>query len=835
MNSGDADSAEAECLLSQYISQLTKGCRKSSCENQQCATGRRNTSPRPVRDYKIRTARLIAIQILSGEHPRRHLCNLPEDEGMVIQITKSQLDDARDPSSSGQRLSDSVATVLPTTSIESTIKVLVPALGSAAWRLREARLGLKVLFIKPYGRAGIATPDYVDDKHAVELLIASWLSAYTAYTHGESQAEPFEKLVELFQKTTMESRPRLTKPRGVLDVLTDNKPYRDCLEKICETIAFRCTVADPRHENTSDDSTGFEVDLLHGIEKKIAGPAIPQVIACLSPLKMLQYVFKANYDGQATVKPGSIAHGTLIWMGVMLRSSTSRRNFVLDWSRYDPRLLNMIAEAWLAGLSNPRKRRPVILLEFPFLFNPNDLYTALRVICHLRMRDTQSRADLIDKIFDRYNAPPTAIHRQPISAATLAEQRLYEVAFRREKYLVLLVSREEVLRDTFDQLWQRRRSELLCPLRIHLGGEVGEIGQDLGGVQVEFFNLVCRAVLKEEAGMFTTDATTGLSWLRIGSLQPLHMFELLGALLALAIHNGIAIPVSFPLALYKHLLDLPIDGLDDIADAWPVKKQTLVAFIEADLDDDHVYHLSANGLDLEIGYSGFEELYLHRRAYEEDCRNTLPMLYLPTSPSAKSRSFSAASEPDDADTVDWPGWTVGQAPVRSDIPTRGTNQQYALDYVEWLTTLSVYPQLHALQLGFHSVLPAPLLAFLTARQLRAALEGTPTLSIHDWRRSTTYTAFSPTEPYIESFWRIVASWPLELQRGLLRFVTSAERVAVSGSLTFNISRIWGQAKLLPTSSTCYCILNLPLYESEAVLEQRLRTAIEWGGEGFGQA
>ncbi|KAK6421421.1 hypothetical protein LTR95_016813, partial [Oleoguttula sp. CCFEE 5521] len=726
MKSDDADSAEAECLLSQYISQLTKGCRSSSCENQQCATGRRNASPRPVRDYKVRTAQLIAIQMLSGGYPRRHLCNLPEDEGVVIQITKSQLDDARDPSSSGQRLSDSVATILPTTSIEDRTKVLVPALGSAAWRLREARLGLELLFIETYGRAGIANPDYVDDKHAVELLIESWLSVYTSHTHEDPPAESVEKLAELFETTTLESCPRSTKPRGVLDVLTDNKPYRDFLEKICETIAFRCTVADPRHENTSDGSTGFEVDLLHGIEERIAGRASPQVIECLSPLKILQYVFKANYDGQATVKPGSIAHGTLIWMGVMLRSSTNRRSFILDWSSYDPRLLNTIAEAWLVGLPNPLKRRPVILLEFPFLFDPGDLYTALRFICHLRMRDTQSRADMIDKIFDRYNPPPTAIHRQPISAATTAEQRLYEVAFRREKYLVLLVSREEVLRDTFDQLWQRRRSELLCPLRVRLGGEVGEMGQDLGGVQVEFFNLICRAVLDEDAGMLTTDATTGLSWLRIGSLQPLYMFELLGVLLALAIHNGIAIPVSFPLALYKHLLDLPIDGLDDIADAWPIMKQTLVAFIEAKLDDDHVFHLTTNGLDLELGCGGLDTLRLRRWTYEEDCRNTLPMLYLPTSPLSKLRNSSAGSPPDDGDTVDWPGWTVEQAPMTSSVPDRGTNQQYALDYVEWLTTLSVFPQLSVLRLGFHSVLPAPLLAFLTPRQLRTALEGTPT-------------------------------------------------------------------------------------------------------------
>lgn len=61
-----------------------------------------------------------------------------------------------------------------------------------------------------------------------------------------------------------------------------------------------------------------------------------------------------------------------------------------------------------------------------------------------------------------------------------------------EHYLVVKVGRESVLTDALDQLWQRERRELFRPLRVKMGLEEGEIGHDLGGVQVEFFNLMCR-------------------------------------------------------------------------------------------------------------------------------------------------------------------------------------------------------------------------------------------------------------------------------------------------------------------------------------------------------
>lgn len=67
-----------------------------------------------------------------------------------------------------------------------------------------------------------------------------------------------------------------------------------------------------------------------------------------------------------------------------------------------------------------------------------------------------------------------------------------------DHYLVLKINRHSILSDAFDQLWHREKRELLRPLRVRMGIEEGEIGHDLGGVQIEFFKLACQEAFRAE-------------------------------------------------------------------------------------------------------------------------------------------------------------------------------------------------------------------------------------------------------------------------------------------------------------------------------------------------
>lgn len=70
-------------------------------------------------------------------------------------------------------------------------------------------------------------------------------------------------------------------------------------------------------------------------------------------------------------------------------------------------------------------------------------------------------------------------------------------------------------------------------------------------------------------GVFTTDPATRMSWFHPSSPEPLYKFELLGILVSLAVYNGLTLPFTFPLVMYRKLSGLHNHRLSDLEDGWP--------------------------------------------------------------------------------------------------------------------------------------------------------------------------------------------------------------------------------------------------------------------------
>jgi hypothetical protein len=355
--------------------------------------------------------------------------------------------------------------------------------------------------------------------------------------------------------------------------------------------------------------------------------------------------------------------------------------------------------------------------------------------------------------------------------------------------------------------------------------------------------------------MFTTDAITGLSYFRPGSLQPLYMFELFGLLVALALYNGITLPISFPLAFYKNLLGLPCGELRDIQDGWPDIARSLQAIKDGAYEGlDYAFPLEANGLRLSIDQDSLDTIRLQLDHYTS---GKAPNIDLQASEMSRIESASSSSQstnPYHPTKQDWPGWEVHAPSTPKDEesqPLTSSNiASYTTDYIHWLHTLSIFPQQNAFQKGFHALIPSHHLQLFTPNTLSHTLEGSSTLDLPALRAATKYTHYTPSEPYINTFWRILARWPPESQKSLLKFVTAAERWPITGvgSLTFRIEEMAansgragvgedaaGNMSFLPTSSTCFGTLYLPRYKDEETLERKLEIALEFGGEGFGTA
>ena len=84
-----------------------------------------------------------------------------------------------------------------------------------------------------------------------------------------------------------------------------------------------------------------------------------------------------------------------------------------------------------------------------------------------------------------------------------------------------------------------------------------------------FITISSRKLSLSFLGVFTTDPTTRMSWFHPSSPEPAYKFELLGILVSLAVYNGLTLPFTFPLVMYRKLSGLHNHTLSDLEDGWP--------------------------------------------------------------------------------------------------------------------------------------------------------------------------------------------------------------------------------------------------------------------------
>ena len=137
--------------------------------------------------------------------------------------------------------------------------------------------------------------------------------------------------------------------------------------------------------------------------------------------------------------------------------------------------------------STPVDSTSVHLLSYPFLFPPTHLLASFRAINHAAM-------------FKAYNS--SILFKRVLSDMSYARSGRDHVRLNKTlaNFFILEVSRSDILTDALNQLWRRERREMLKPLRVRLGAHEGEEGEDLGGVQQEFFRVAIGEALKRDYG-----------------------------------------------------------------------------------------------------------------------------------------------------------------------------------------------------------------------------------------------------------------------------------------------------------------------------------------------
>ena len=373
-----------------------------------------------------------------------------------------------------------------------------------------------------------------------------------------------------------------------------------------------------------------------------------------------------------------------------------------------------------------------------------------------------------------------------------------------------------------------------------------------------------------------------MSWFQPGSLEPLHKYELLGLLVSLAIYNGLTLPFTFPLALYRKLLGLPITTLQDIEDGWPelakgleilrdwphddveeVFSRPFVFSVDVfgtvlDVDMDRVHkargsrtdhHASQNSNRSNPAATVTSEPSPNRTSEEKDKQEIMAEKRTNSTTSAPKKARSIRSSSSSSASSD-PNFYFRKynlstqqtrresSPSSEPIMVNNNNRHsYIHAYIEHLTNHSITAQYAAFEAGFFSVITHLSISLFTAEQLKHLIEGLPDIDVPALETITKYEGgFHAQNSTIRHFWTVVKSWKQERVRKLLEFVTASDRLPTGGMerVTFVVQRNGsGDGERLPTSLTCFGRLLLPEYEEEGMLRVGLETAVE-NSKGFGQ-
>lgn len=143
--------------------------------------------------------------------------------------------------------------------------------------------------------------------------------------------------------------------------------------------------------------------------------------------------------------------------------------------------------------------------------------------------------------------------------------------------------------------------------------------------------------------------------------------------------------------------------------------------------------------------------------------------------------------------------------------------------------------------GFHELLPHSLLSHFDPSELELLISGLPEIDLDDLFAHTTYSGYKVTDPVIQNFWSVLRKFSNEEKALFVQFVTGTSKVPLDGFQSlqgsegvqmFSVHKAYNKS-LLPTAHTCFNQLDLPEYDTEEVMREKLVLAIRECSEGFG--
>jgi len=411
--------------------------------------------------------------------------------------------------------------------------------------------------------------------------------------------------------------------------------------------------------------------------------------------------------------------------------------------------------SWLAALhSGVDVSAGFYICNYPFMFDPAAKETILRT----------------DQAYSQQQAQQTAVLQMFLSGQAAIP------------YLLLHVSRGNIVQETITQLQMASKEDLKKPLRVKFEGEEAE---DAGGVTKEFFLLLIKEILNPDYGMFKEYEESNMIWFNPNTFEDNSYYFLIGILCGLAIYNFTIINVPFPSILYKKLLNDSLDyTLSDLAELSPTTARSLQELLDYQKED-------------------VEEVF--------------------------SLSF-AVSQQSFGEVVEVP-----LKPDGENIPVTSSNKkEYVQLYIDFVLFSSVQKALEAFKTGFLKVVSGRVLDLFHPQELQALVIGNEN---YDWellQQLCTYKeGYTAGSQAVVNFWEVFHELTEEDKRKFLLFLTGSDRIPIAGMVGVKMTiQQTNDTTFLPVAHTCFNLLDLPNYGTKDKLKFKLLQAIQCT-KGFG--
>ncbi|XP_006867837.1 PREDICTED: E3 ISG15--protein ligase HERC5 [Chrysochloris asiatica] len=344
--------------------------------------------------------------------------------------------------------------------------------------------------------------------------------------------------------------------------------------------------------------------------------------------------------------------------------------------------------------------------------------------------------------------------------------------------LNLIVRRDNLVDDAFNQLKECKNEDLRKELRVSFSGE---FACDLGGVRNEFFHCIFEKMTQPEYGMFMYPEEGSYMWFPVKPKFEGQKYFFFGVLCGLSLFNSNVANIPFPLALFKKLLDQPpsLEDFKELSPVWGKCLQTLLDYEEDDFGE--VFHIHFD--------------------------------------------------------VPWDKNKVELIPNGEHIMVDQTSKRdYVSKFIDYVFNISVKPIYEEFQRGFYSVCDEEIIEIFHPEELKDVIIGNTDYDWEMFEKNACYEfGYTSSHPTIVMFWKALHKLTLEEKKKFLEFLTGTDRLQIKGlknmNITFCCLQTWKENDPI-RAQTCSNILYLPKYSTMERMEEALQVAIN-NSRGFG--